>query len=75
MYDEQLRTNKEEDQQFQGRTDLGCELRQVTKVDQCIILRQQNDIAVIDIFNKKKKCYNRLCPDSVYMYFHTLLLI
>ena len=37
MYDEQLRTNKEEDQQFQGRTDLGCELRQVTKVDQCII--------------------------------------
>ena len=50
----------------------GDELRQVTKV--AVSLRQYNDIAVTDIFNKKKrKCSNHRCPDSVY--FNTLLLI
>ena len=44
-------------------------LRQVTKLG--VSLRQQNDIAVIDLFNEKS-CNHR-CPDSVY--FHTLLLI
>ena len=49
----------------------GDELRQVTKVG--VSLRQQNDIAVIDIFNKKRKCCNHRCPDSDY--FNTSLLI
>ena len=35
--------------------------------------RQYNDIAVIDIFDKKGNCCNHRCPDSVY--FNTLLLI
>ena len=38
-----------------------------------VSLRQLNDIAVIDIFNEKRKSCNHRCPDSVY--FHTLLLI
>ena len=38
-----------------------------------VALRQQNDIAVIYIFNQKRKYCNRRCPDSVY--FDTLLLI
>ena len=46
-------------------------LRQVTKLG--VSLRQQNDIAVIDIFNEKRTICNHRCPDSVY--FHTLLLI
>ena len=56
----------------QNRTDVGHEFRQVTKLN--VSLRQQNDITVIDIFNKKKRtiCYHR-CPDSVY--FNTPLLI
>ena len=37
------------------------------------IIAQQNDIAVIDIFNEERKSCNRRFPDSVY--FHTLLLI
>ena len=49
---------------------IGDELRQLTKVD--VSLRQYNDIAVIDIFIKRK-CCNHRCPDSVY--FNTLLLI
>ena len=47
------------------------ELRQMTKLG--VSLRQQNDIAVIDIFNKKRKCYSHRCPDSVY--FNMMLLI
>ena len=46
-------------------------LHQVTKLG--VSLRQQNNIAVIDIFNEKRKSCNHPCPDSVY--FHTLLLI
>ena len=46
-------------------------LHQVTKLG--VSFRQQNDIAVIDIFNEKRKSCNHRCPDSVY--FHTLLLI
>ena len=46
-------------------------LRQVTKLG--VSLRQWSDIAVIDIFNGKRKTCNHRCPDSVY--FHTLLLI
>ena len=46
-------------------------LRQVTKLG--VSLRQQNDIAVIDIFNEKRKCCNHPCPDSVY--FHMPLLV
>ena len=46
-------------------------LRQVTKLG--VSLRLQNDIAVVDIFNEKRKSCNRRCPGSVY--FHTLLLI
>ena len=38
-----------------------------------ISLPKWNDIAVIDIFNEKRKCCNHRCPVSVY--FHTLLLI
>ena len=34
---------------------------------------QQNDVAVIDIFNEKRKCCNHRRPDSIYI--HTLLLI
>ena len=47
------------------------ELCQVTKIS--VSLRQQNDIALRDIFNKKRKCCNNLCTDFVY--FNTLLLI
>ena len=36
MYDERVRTNKAKDYESQGRTDLGDELRQVTK-SWCII--------------------------------------
>ena len=46
-------------------------LRQVTKLG--VSLSQQNDIAVKDISNKKRKSCNHRSPDSVY--FHTLLLI
>ena len=46
-------------------------LRQVTKLG--VSLRQQNDIAVIDILNEKRTSCNHRCPDSVY--FKTLLLI
>ena len=46
-------------------------LRQVTKLG--VSFRQYNDVAVIDIFNEKRKNCNHRCPDSVY--FHTLLLI
>ena len=45
-------------------------LRKLTKV--AVSLRQQNDIAVTDFFNKKK-CCNHRCSDSVYL--NTLLLI
>ena len=38
-----------------------------------VSLRQWNDKAVIDIFNKKNECCNHRCPDSVY--FNKLLLI
>ena len=36
------------------------ELRQVTKFDRKVVLslRQKNDTAFIDIFNKKRKCCN-----------------
>ena len=43
----------------------------VAKVD--VSLRQKNDVAVKDIFNKKRKCCNHRYPDSVY--FNTLFLI
>ena len=46
-------------------------LRQVTKFG--VLLRQLNDIAVLDIFNEKRKSCNHWCPDSVY--FRTLYLI
>ena len=46
-------------------------LRQVTKLS--VSLHQQNDIAIIDIFNEKRKSCNHRYPDSVY--FHMLLLI
>ena len=49
----------------------GFGLRQLTKVG--VSLRRQNDIAFKDIFNKKRKCCNHRCPDSVY--FSTFLLI
>ena len=87
MYDEQMQANKAKDLQSQGQTDLywppcitihvglsravASLLRQVTKVG--VSWRQLNDIAVIDIFNEKRKSCNHRCPDSVY--FHTLLLI
>ena len=45
--------------------------RQVPRLG--VSLRQQNDIAVIDIFTEKRKSCNHRCPDSVY--FQTLLLI
>ena len=38
-----------------------------------VSLCQLNDIVVIEYFNKKGKCCNHWCPDSVY--FNTLLLI
>ena len=41
--------------------------RQVTKVG--VLLRQLKDIAVIDIFNKKRECCNHQCPDSGYQHF------
>ena len=44
---------------------------QMTKAG--VLLRQYNDIAVIDIFDKNLKGCNHRCPDSVY--FNTLLLI
>ena len=43
----------------------------MTKVG--VAVRQYNVKAVIDIFNKKRKCCNHRRPDSVY--FYTLLLI
>ena len=54
-----------------GTNWFGGELRQVTKDD--LSLRQKNDIAVIDIFNKKRKYCNHRCHDCVD--FNTLLLI
>ena len=39
----------------------------------CIIAPKERHIAVIDIFNEKRKSCNHRCPDSVY--FRTLLLI
>ena len=68
MYDEQVQTKKAKDEQSQGRTNLG-----TNSIKFGVSLRQQKDIAVIDIFNEKRKCCNHRCPDSVY--FHTLLLI
>ena len=47
-------------------------LRQVTN-GWCIIAPVERYIAGIDIFNKKRKCCNHRCPDSVH--FHTLFLI
>ena len=47
------------------------ELRQETKAG--VSLRQYNDITVTGIFNKKGKCCNHECADSVY--FYKLLLI
>ena len=52
MYDEQIRTKRAKNEQSYRRTDLGDELHQVIKVGAS--LRQQNDIAVIDIFSKKE---------------------
>ena len=46
-------------------------LRQVTKLG--VSLGKWNDIAVIDIFDEKRKSCNHRCPDAVY--FHRLLLI
>ena len=71
MYDKRVRTNKA------NRTNnLGNELiwgmKSVTLKKIGVSLRQENDIAVMYIFNKKMKCCNHRCPDSVY--FNTLLL-
>ena len=71
MYDKQVWKNKAKHQQSQEQTDLGINSIRWQKVG--ISLRQQNHIAVKDIFNEKRKCCNHRCPDSVY--FHTLLLI
>ena len=46
-------------------------LRQVAKLG--VVVCQQNNIAIIDIFNKEIKSCNHQCPDSVY--FHTQLVI
>ena len=65
-----------QDEQGKGLTISGMkwfwdELRQVKKIS--VSLRQKNAIAGIDILNKKRKCCNHRCPESVY--FNTLLLI
>ena len=52
MFDEQVRTNKAKDKQSQERTDLGMNSVRWQKIG--VLLRQWNDIAVIDIFNGKE---------------------
>ena len=69
MYDEQVWTNKANDKQSQGRTDLGMN----PSDDKRLFYHCANNIWFIDIINEKRKCCNRRCPDSVY--FHILLLI
>ena len=49
----------------------GDKLRKVTMVG--VSLHQYNEIAVINLFNKKRKCCNHQYRHSVY--FYTLLLI
>ena len=71
MYDEQGRKNKAKDLQSQERTDLG--MNSVRRQKFGLLLRQLNDIAVIDVFNEKRKCCNHRCPVPVD--FHMLLLI
>ena len=85
MYDEQVRATRQRTNNLRNELIWGLNFvselatvyyythRSVRVTKLGVSLRQQNNIAVIDIFNEKRKSCNHQCPDFVY--FHTLLLI